>query len=707
MARHLLTGLRSTPLASYLAGLGLIRILGEQADPDITATWTPDGLAIETAVVDLVSWLSSQYVPTPVLSPWNGGSGFGEKDRASKAALDALVSLPGDRTASFREAVATATTVAERFRSGAWSKERAVTELRNRCPEPLLPWLDAAVVIAGDQPYFPPLLGTGGNDGRLDFSTNFHQRLLEVLDPSPKAGQRAANLARDLFTGVQTERLHDAAVGQYDPAGAGGRNSSPFGAAPSLVNPWAFVLLVEGALLFAATVARRHQHGAGRAAMPFTVAASPDGSASGADGELQTSRGEVWVPIWDRPFTLAEIKQLFAEARATWHGRPVRQAVEFYAATRTLGVARGVAGFERYGLHQRNGLAFVAVPIERVAVREKAAVRLAAKLEDWVTMARRGTPPAAVRLTLRRFDAAYLAFARTGDAQRLRDLLAAVTDLELAIGRSRRARENAPVRTPPRATEFLTELSRLDCPELRVAVGIASCATRASASGPARSMRQILLPVDPAGRWRDTPLVAGFGIRPLRDMLADVLVWRCRTAADEEDATVYRGAPTFRNGIRVPAGDLHAFAMPGRLSDSEFDRWLKACLALRWDGVQCEWTETGPPLVPVLGLLHPLADGLAPPEARKERGVPRLALGPDWPVRLMAGQVGAVHGEVVRRLRQAGWQAAPALEGNGLDGSAVAAALVPRCREPRRVLESHFALRVHTEETGWTREETA
>ena len=75
------------------------------------------------------------------------------------------------------------------------------------------------------------------------------------------------------------------------------------------------------------------------------------------------------MPVWSRPCTLAEIRQLFGEARASWRGRPARQAVEFYAATRTLGVARGVDEFVRYGLQQRNGLAFVAVPLDRVQVR--------------------------------------------------------------------------------------------------------------------------------------------------------------------------------------------------------------------------------------------------------------------------------------------------------------------------------------------------
>ena len=52
-SRHVLPGLRPEPLGSYLAGLGLIRVLGEQADPAATAAWTADGLLIATAATDI------------------------------------------------------------------------------------------------------------------------------------------------------------------------------------------------------------------------------------------------------------------------------------------------------------------------------------------------------------------------------------------------------------------------------------------------------------------------------------------------------------------------------------------------------------------------------------------------------------------------------------------------------------------------------
>jgi CRISPR-associated protein Csx17 len=698
VTRHVCPGLRTEPLGSYLAGLGLIRLIGEQADPAATAYWSHGGLIIDTVVADLAGWLVSDYMPTPVLSPWNGGSGFGAKDKEPKRRLEALLARTTPRLSAFREAINAANRVMAIARAAGWikpdssgnekitDKARIVQEFRNRCPDVLLPWVDAAVVLTGEQLYFPPLLGTGGNDGRLDFSTNYHQHLLELFDDSPRSAERSLACARDLLTASETERLDEGPVGQFDPAAAGGQGSSPFGRAVSLVNPWEYVLLTEGALMFASGPARRHQHAAGRAAIPFTVAFSPDGSESGADGEA--SRGEVWAPVWARPCTFPEIWQLFGEARATWNGRPAQRAVDFYAATGTLGVARGVSEFVRYGLDQRNGLAYIAVPMATVTVRAKPEVRLAARIEDWVSLVPRADVSSAVGTAVRRFEAAHLAYARDGGAQALAVMLAALTDLEQAVGRSGRTREKVPVRRPPAAGDFLAEWTKAgESPELRIAAGIASCATRPRRGDdrPIRTMRQILLPVNPhAGGhdwtkdWRGAPLVAGFGQRPLRHVLADVLVWRSHTTAHEDDSVSFRGAPTFRRGVPVPAADLHAFAR-GLVDEADLDSWLHACLALDWRGVSPCWVGQPGPVTPVptLGLVHSLARGLTPANGNTDS--PRLAMEPDWASRLAAGQVAAVHAEAAARLRQAGWLAAP-FQQPGVTGADIAAALVPRCR---------------------------
>jgi CRISPR-associated protein Csx17 len=701
--RHILPGLRPEPLASYLAGLGLIRVVGEQADPDATAAWAPDGLAVTTTVEDIAAWLAASYVPTPVLSPWNNGSGFGAKDKEPLVRLEALREHTSPRLARFREAITIAEAVVRDARDHSWAddKKGLVLEFRNRCPEELLPWIDATVVLAGDAPVFPPLLGTGGNDGRLDFSTNFHQSLLDIIDTP-----RSAAIARDMVNGTETEQLANAPIGQFDPGSAGGPGSSRFGSATTLVNPWGYVLLVEGALLFASSATRRNQFAAGRAAMPFTVFGSPDGSDSGAAGE--ESRGEVWAPLWLEHCTLPEIRQLFAEARASWRGRPARRAADFYAATRTLGVARGVNAFTRFGLQRRNGLAFAAVPLDRIDMRECAGVRLAAEVEDWANRFSGNDSSAAVGQAARRFQKAHLEYARGGGPGRLAVMLAKLTSLELTVGRSGRARENAPVPYAPPASRFLEELARDESPELRVAVGLASCASLGD-RGADRFLRHLLLPVDPDGQWRLSPVIPAFGARPLSQVLADVLVWRCRTAADEPGAEQFRGVPTFRWGVRVPADDLHKFASR-ELDGRKLDLLLRACLALNWRNLRREWSPVDPGFpVPALGVLQPLANGLRPgtgvrrgtelPSVGGMGEEPELALNPDWATRLVAGQVTTVHREAATKLRMAGWKAVPAPPVHP-DGTRIAAALVPRCliRRTHSVL-SLVAMKIKTPES--------
>lgn len=693
--RYVMPGLRPEPLASYLAGLGLIRVLAEQAEKNATAAWTPDGLAIVTEVSDIAHWLAHEYVPTPVLSPWNKGSGFGAKDKEPIRRLDALKAHPSSRLRPLRDCLSLVEAVMDLGRQRGWitesdviDKHSLVLELRNRCPDELLGWIDAAIVLADQATFFPPVLGTGGNDARLDFSTNYHQQLIEIVGITDKDRALSRAKASDFLAGSQVERLDAVPIGQYDPGNAGGPGSSRFGSAETLANPWSLVMCVEGAIMFAASATRRNQHAAGHASVPFTVEWSPDASVSGSSAEK--SHGEVWVPLWSRGLTLAEIRQLFSEARASWRGRPARKAVDFYAATRALGVSRGIDQFIRYGIHQRNGQSHMAVPLDRIVVRQRPTVKLAAAIEDWVSRVGGSDASTAVAEANRGFQKAHLEFARDGGSWALARMLAALTTLEMAVGRSGRAREAVPVRYAPAAGPFLDVLTDIEGPELPVAVGIASCATWPT-EGPARTMRQILLPVDPAERgsqprWRAAPIVPGFGARPLANVLADVLIWRSRTAAAEHDAAKFRGVPTFPSGIPVPAADLHALA-GGQLDDARLDLLLRACLALTWRNVTHAWPPAVPDVpVTTLGLLHPLAAGLRPGNRRDEPDdEPIPGLSPEWATRLAAGQVRQVHDEAAARLRQAGWTAVPAPPEHATpDGTRIAAAVVPRCQRTTR-----------------------
>jgi hypothetical protein len=115
------------------------------------------------------------------------------------------------------------------------------------------------------------------------------------------------------------------------------------------------------------------------------------------------------------------------------------------------------------------------------------------------------------------------------------------------------------------------------------------------------------------------------------------------------------------------------------MNEAELDLWLRACLALDWQGVSPKWAGEPDPVAPVptLSLIQALAQGLVPASGGADS--PRLAMNPDWASRLAAGQAGAVHAEAAARLRQAGWQAVP-FQQSEVTGADIAAALVPRCR---------------------------
>jgi CRISPR-associated protein Csx17 len=163
------------------------------------------------------------------------------------------------------------------------SKARLLRLLRSRLPDAALAWLDAATVITSEDPKYPAILGSGGNDGRLDFANNFMQRIAEIFVPAKAESERVGPALVASLTGKAEKRvLVKAAIGQFAPANAGGSNMTAGLDADSRVNRWDFVLAIEGALVFAGAASRRFQNDdSGRASFPFHF----NPSASGFYGE--------------------------------------------------------------------------------------------------------------------------------------------------------------------------------------------------------------------------------------------------------------------------------------------------------------------------------------------------------------------------------------------------------------------------------------
>ena len=101
---HRLRGCSPAPLANYLKALGILRLVSVQADPAARGWWQDEHFCLLTTLdrAELEAFFLHSYQPTPLLSPWNKGSGFLQ---AKDPALDPLEHSTADRFAAFREGV--------------------------------------------------------------------------------------------------------------------------------------------------------------------------------------------------------------------------------------------------------------------------------------------------------------------------------------------------------------------------------------------------------------------------------------------------------------------------------------------------------------------------------------------------------------------------------------------------------------------------
>lgn len=585
MTRHEFPGLGTQPLSNYLAALGVARIIARQADPQLRFGWQGEVFRLNTTVDDLTEFLLHHYIPTPVVSPWNGGSGFGEKDKASKQILGRIRSSESARLRGLAATISASEGVLGEADAGSWAKGELLQRLRNVWPDEAIDWLDAAVVLTGDikSPSFPPLLGTGGNDGRLEFSSNFHQRLADVL---PELGAKQAESAgwlRDALQGTNTTPLTAATPGQFNAVSAGGPNALAMGT-NSLTNPWIFVLMMEGALWFATSSTRRHGSGTAHAAIPFTVAPALTGRATAAGDE---SRGELWAPVVD-DVSAQHFTQIMREARASWNGRSASNALQMQAAARSFGVDRGISRFRPHTIAQRNGLAFAAIARDPVWVKENERAQwIRRPLERGQYFVR--LAPGAQQGLVRRFERACETFLAGPSTEAFLEVLELLNVLEQAVLRSVGGYESAshpPRRPTARELEDFLTVVLDESPEARIAAAISSARYQPADQGSSHGknpppLREVLQYVPSSEHGPTEPPVRGLGTSPLVQVLGEATVWLANhTSSAGVVGTGFR--PVKKSLYTTSAGDAHHFAL-GYLDDALVERYLMAFLAIDWD----------------------------------------------------------------------------------------------------------------------------
>lgn len=692
-----LAGCRAEPLGSYLKALGVLRLIADQADTGARGRWSGAGTFVLSTALDreqLVAFFVDNYRPTPLVAPWNSGSGFrvGGKSPTAEALVRLIEQSVSPRLEPYRRAIAAAREVVRRAEDAGWreptgkefwrkeAKPHVLRLCRALLPDDALAWLEACVVLTDDEKWSPLLGGSGGVLGHLELSVNYAQNLVAVLAlgtgrKAPTAAD-SADWAEAALFGDRSVRHIRGPVGQFDPSKAGGILSSPLEDRDKegFLNPWDFVLTLEGALLFASAAARRlGSASAGRATLPFMVAATPVGYSSSAEGE--SPRGELWAPLWRRPAGAAEVARLISEGRADWGGRQAATGLDFVRAAATLGVDRGVTGFARHVFVERHGQSLLAVPVGRVAVREMPQVGLLGEVDRWLEHVRRGkNPPSAVRRGIRGVEAAMFEVARGGHqgvTTRLQDVLVALAELELAVGRSSGFRDKAGIR-PVRGLAAGQWVAAVDdgSPELRLAAALA-----AAHDNDGSGLRSLVRPVGlDGGRfdWTVGPApVPGFGVAPVVDVLA---LAHARRAVERLSAAGADPVGTKRllrlsfdhQPVQATVADV-ARLIEGTVDEGRLGQLLGGLMLLDWRWApQHRWPDgagVGDLPVPdaVWPLLVPFFHGRAmkvrvASTGRGERAevdVPELQPEAAWPAGLLAGRVCDVARRAVVRLRMA------------------------------------------------------
>ncbi|MBL8746054.1 MAG: type I-U CRISPR-associated protein Csx17 [Phycisphaerae bacterium] len=687
-----LSGCTPEPLMNYLKALGVLRLVAEDrehGDPNARGSWRNDVFVLSSRIdkQGIEDLFVNHYTPTPILAPWAGGSGFFSGDNTDFA--DALVNAPSGRCDRYREAIKSVRAILKEEKvedkPTDETKSRLLRRYRASLSEQLVQWMDSALIIQQDGQSFAPILGTGGNDGRLDFTQNFMRRLSAVGITDAKPTESAGHWLKCALFGVPTPGLQDAAVGQFSPGHAGGPNATQGMEGDPTDNPWDFVLMLEGSLVFAGAAARRLGAASdSRAAFPFTVRAVDVGFTSAGRDDSSDARGELWLPLWKRASTYAEIVALFSEGRAEVHGRAVRDAVDFARAAATLGVDRGIGVFTRVSLLKRSGKAYLAAAEGRVTVAERPDADLLREIDPWLDRFRLACSgdgvPARFTSALRAIDSAIFDFCQYGGQTHFQPILTALgaAEREMALTPGKIGQSKTIVQPlAGLSSAWIAAANAPDNGEFEIALALAGIDDPTHAIGPLRSnLESVTIWRDAAGRigskWAEKDRAVVWSAADLSVNLAAVLDRRVMDAGRKRCADLPLASPSAASPASIAAF----------LRDELDDRTIEALL---WGlmlidrgtdrGSALPGADAGDVLPPALPPIYALLKLLFLPRpllaSRAANGAVRWRLAnaneKGVPIRpepailslLRAGRVGDAAAIAMRRLRSSGLNPLP------------------------------------------------
>ncbi len=449
-----LEGCTPEPLMNYLKALGVLKIIIEQNfDSEARGYWKDGIFHLYTSLTEesLVEAFSKSYQPSPILSPWNEAAGFKKKKGTDVEAVRKAGDSIEHRYARFKPSVSSARAIVAEAKA-ADDKDDLILNLRNKLPDDVLQWIDACGSYGSEKCQFAPFLGTGGNVGKMEISINYLKNNSILFDEEKHEKSRDPWLRSALFSSNE-ERCIFSSVSQFAPGQAGGANATQGTEGKSMINPWDFILMIEGSLFLSSSTTRKlSSQRTAKSAFPFTVDVSAVGSSALALSDLdnQKGRGELWMPLWSRPSSLGELKSLFAEGRAELRGRQATNGLDFARAVAGLGVDRGIKHFMRFSIVEFVKAGVMATPLGQFEVAAKNDASLLKEIDTWLSTMKRACndkTPSRFRALLRETEKAIFDYCQHGDSgsdkSRFQRILISLGNAERVIAKAPKFRSDA------------------------------------------------------------------------------------------------------------------------------------------------------------------------------------------------------------------------------------------------------------------------
>lgn len=312
-------GLAANSLGSYLASLGLLRVLASRW-PGVRVAWDSGYLRVVGGPDSIDSLLDT-------VDDMAAGKRWTSYDRGWYDAQKKSTKLES------------ATPLA------LWQSMADESELENLAAH-IVPTLQLNTTGAKSPLSFNSLLGSGGNAGRRNFSVGWRKAVATLAEA--KASHRRDELRALLLGEPIAWREKKLNAGSWFSDANELYNSGQSASREGAVSPWAMGLACEGLIFFAGAASRRlGSQASTQGAFPFvTVRAVAPSSVGGAGHDL----AEVWAPIWRRPMALREVTTLFLRGRAEMRGRGASTPAAFAVAIMRRGFDAGITEFQRFVL---------------------------------------------------------------------------------------------------------------------------------------------------------------------------------------------------------------------------------------------------------------------------------------------------------------------------------------------------------------------